>query len=144
MRNQRWCCKYVKEAGGFGRIVITGVRRDESTTRKNYSDIRAYIKSKKEQKIMIYPIANFSEYDVWQYIRENNLPYCSLYDEGFDRLGCVLCPFNNDIERQVNRFPKIANLLIRACNRLVEIEHKRGYMIFKNGNDKFNKWVSRK
>ncbi len=153
MRNQRWCCDIIKEAGGFGRIVITGVRRSESTTRKTYADIRTYIKSKSEKKIMVYPIANFTEYDIWQYIRDNNLSYCSLYDEGFKRLGCVLCPFCTDTKHEIERFPKIAKLWLRACEKLVQKEKNNGYMSkkgkplkhkFKTGQEKFDWWVKGK
>lgn len=153
MRNSRWCCELIKESGGFGRVCLMGVRRFESARRSHYADIRTYIKSKKEQKVIISPIANFTEHDVWSYIRENNLPYCSLYDEGFKRLGCVLCPFSSDTKRELNRFSKIANLWIRACDRLVKERIENNQMSrkgkplkhkFKTGKEMFNWWISRK
>ncbi len=32
---------------------------------------------------------------VWEFIREHQLPYCKLYDEGFKRLGCIGCPMSS-------------------------------------------------
>ena len=54
------------------------------------------------------PIFDWFEWEIWEYIEENNLPYCSLYDEGFHRLGCVICPFLTYRQHQIHkqRWPK--------------------------------------
>jgi phosphoadenosine phosphosulfate reductase len=41
---------------------------------------------------MVKPIFYWQEWHVWEFIESMNLPYCHLYDEGFDRLGCCVCP----------------------------------------------------
>lgn len=41
------------------------------------------------------PIFYWETWEIWQYIRDNHLPYCHLYDEGFHRLGCVICPLHS-------------------------------------------------
>jgi phosphoadenosine phosphosulfate reductase len=120
MRRSRWCCKLIKEGGGNNRLVVTGVRSSESNSRSKYEYIRTYMRGK-ETKVLISPILQFNEYDVWQYIRENNLPYCSLYDEGFTRLGCVLCPFSRNVEQRKSISRRIANLWKLACGRLVKV-----------------------
>jgi phosphoadenosine phosphosulfate reductase len=153
--NRRWCCKIIKESGGFGRMVVTGIRSDESNNRNKYNYIRSYVKSKIESKVMISPILQFSGYDVWQYIRENNIDYCSLYDEGFERLGCVLCPFlsKKNIERDEKYFPKIANLWKLACEHIVQQRKNRNYLSkrgkplkykFKTGQEMYNWWTKRR
>jgi phosphoadenosine phosphosulfate reductase len=38
-------------------------------------------------KIMVRTIVDWSEVAVWSYILENEIPYCELYDKGWDRLG---------------------------------------------------------
>lgn len=40
-----------------------------------------------------YPISIWREADIWRYIREFKLDYCELYDQGFDRTGCMACGF---------------------------------------------------
>jgi hypothetical protein len=40
-----------------------------------------------------YPMSIWTENDVWAYIRKFNLPYCSIYDRGIRRTGCVVCGF---------------------------------------------------
>lgn len=39
----------------------------------------------------VHPILHFTEVDIWDYIRKYNLPYCSLYDQGYRKLDCEPC-----------------------------------------------------
>lgn len=65
-----------------------GIRAQESSKRAKRGEINKF------RTWMIYkPIFHWLEWEIWEYIREHHLPYCSLYDEGFKRLGCVVCPF---------------------------------------------------
>lgn len=43
-------------------------------------------------KTLVNPIIDWTDEDVWEFIRLCNVPYCELYDCGFKRLGCVACP----------------------------------------------------
>jgi len=123
-RMQRWCCRYLKERGGKGRLVITGVRWEESARRKNRHMIETCMTD--NSKRYLHPIIDWTTNDVWQYIKQNNIPYCSLYDEGWKRIGCVLCPLANKQQQQQEeaRWPKIAEAYKRACiatyNKLVK------------------------
>jgi len=150
MRNRRWCCEIIKEAGGMGRVVVVGNRRAEGNIR---SSQKCFEKHRKLDKAFLRPIIDFDDYDIWQYIKENNLPYCSLYDEGFKRLGCVLCPYERNIEREEYYFPKIVNLWKLSCNRIVEATKARGYKNkrgepvkhrFETGQELYDWWVKRK
>lgn len=111
-RNARFCCEYLKERGGIDAIVVTGVRWEESTNRNNRRMYETCFRHK--QKRFLNIIIDWSTTDVWNYIKANNLSYCSLYDEGFKRLGCVLCPMNRDVEIHIQRWPRIAELWEKA------------------------------
>jgi len=50
------------------------------------------------------PIAFWTEQDIWDYIKEFKLPYCSIYDTGVKRTGCMFCMFGVHLEKQPNRF----------------------------------------
>lgn len=108
-------------------------------------------KSRKAKKFFVRPIIDWTGGEVWEYIKENNLPYCNLYDLGFHRIGCVLCPFSRDIKRDMYYFPKIVNNWRRACDRIMEKRIREGKpnklgfnkLGFKNGTELFNWWVSR-
>ncbi len=111
-RRFRWCCDQFKERHGKGRSILTGSRRDESTARKH----RGLVETCKRYpgKLLIHPIIDWTEEDVWNYIEQKNLPYCPLYDEGWDRIGCVICPMERKIEQSMNRWPHIWEALHKA------------------------------
>jgi len=116
LRQSRWCCQELKERGGSGRIVLTGIRAQESTKRKGRNMVETcYLDSTKR---FVHPIIDWSKADVWAYIRDRNLSYCSLYDEGFERLGCILCPMTRDTERQMKRWPKTCEAIKHSVYRL--------------------------
>lgn len=151
-RINRWCCRVIKEAGGEGRMVIVGNRRAEGTVRKNQCYVEAHRNAKKN-KTFIRPILNFDNYDIWQYIHENKLPVCELYNQGFTRIGCVLCPFDRNVQREETVFPKIAKLWRRSAYRIVSRLIAQNYITkrgkpmkrrFETGEELYQWWISRK
>ena len=101
----RWCCLHYKEQGGIGTFKATGVRADESLRRKGlWKQVQ---NERKGTGCILCPIVYWTERDVWQFIRNNDMKYCCLYDEGFKRLGCVGCPMaGNQRVAQFKRWPK--------------------------------------
>lgn len=111
-RHIRYCCDMLKEHRGAGCTVVTGVRWAESSRRAKRKMVEACYQDK--SKWYLHPIIDWGDGDVWAYIRTRGLRYCSLYDEGFERVGCVLCPMNTQTQRHLERWPKIAALWERA------------------------------
>jgi len=143
MRTARWCCQIIKEAGGEGRVVLLGNRRDEGTIRKHQ---KCFEQARRYNKFFVRPILDFNKGEVWEYIRGNNLPYCELYDRGFNRLGCVLCPFSREIKREELYFPKIVANWKRACDRIVErrlVSGKEYKHKFQTGQELYDWWCTR-
>lgn len=58
----------------------------------------------KEKRPKSSPIAFWLESDIWDYIKKFNVPYCSIYDKGFRRTGCMFCMFGIHLEDKPNRF----------------------------------------
>lgn len=88
---RRWCCDFLKKDPAKNIDLqhrIMGIRAEESPRRASRPNPH-YFKKQWNYK----PIFNWRGWEVWDYIERNNLPYCSLYDEGFDRIGCIICPF---------------------------------------------------
>lgn len=46
------------------------------------------------------PLGFWTEKDIWDFIHQNRIPYCSIYDEGMDRTGCMFCLFGIDKEKK--------------------------------------------
>ena len=68
---------------------ITGLRRDQWATR---SDIRKVeIDHDHGAIVKLNPLAEWSEDEVWDYVREHDLPYNPLYDKGYTSIGCAPC-----------------------------------------------------
>jgi 3'-phosphoadenosine 5'-phosphosulfate sulfotransferase (PAPS reductase)/FAD synthetase len=40
-----------------------------------------------------WPLANWTERDVWEYLKKYNVPYSDIYDKGYARTGCMTCLF---------------------------------------------------
>ena len=133
----RFCCEELKEKTGAGNVVLTGVRADESTKRSQYNEVA--IKSnrvehadrlkkhtieeieqnehrciKGKDAIMVYPILNWTETEVWQYIADNNLPHNPCYNIA-GRVGCMFCPFANkrQIEFYEQKYPKYKDAIMK-------------------------------
>jgi phosphoadenosine phosphosulfate reductase len=95
----RWCCKPYKDEPAFQFLLsrefkaeITGTTRTESIYRRSLTPIK--IPKKEPFIIRVNPIYDWNEWEVWRYIRENNLHYNPLYDMGYKRIGCWCCPIN--------------------------------------------------
>lgn len=104
-RMVRYCCEYLKEGGGHDRTVVTGIRWGESSRRSKRKMTEACFKD--SRKFYLNPIIDWSDKDVWNYIHIEKLAYCSLYDEGFKRLGCIGCPMSGKGRiKEFARWPK--------------------------------------
>ncbi len=68
---------------------ITGLRREQWASRHNIKKIE--VDHDHGQIVKINPLADWTEKEVWNYIRENKVPYNELYDKGFKSIGCAPC-----------------------------------------------------
>lgn len=165
-RFRRYCCTYLKEQGGKGRLIATGVRWAESRKRAANRGIYEAITVKKENKIIlnndndekrrlfetcqlkakrvVNPIIDWSDRDVWDYIKTEKIPYNPLYECGFDRVGCVGCPLAGKRKRikDFARYPKYKELYILAFDRMIEARgQKRRGDGWKTGDEVFRWWI---
>jgi phosphoadenosine phosphosulfate reductase len=139
----RWCCEDLKETGGKGRVLLTGIRWEESPRRKQRKIVDACLHG--GNKTFVNPIIDWASGQVWQFIHDQQIPYCTLYDEGFDRIGCILCPFNEQPKRDIARWPRFARAYIHAFDRLIRVRAKHGKTTsFTTGQQMFDWWISRR
>jgi len=132
-RRNRWCCREYKEtASPIGAILIFGIRAEESKRRaaawKDLTHIR-------RGGWAVSPILQWREDHVWDFIRGRDLPYCKLYDEGFDRLGCIGCPMSRAGRlKQFERWPRFEANWRRAFQRIWD---KRAHKKQRDGREWF-------
>ena len=136
----RYCCEYLKERGGVGRTVVTGIRWAESSRRSKRKMVESCFKD--VRKHYVNPIIDWSDNDVWEYIKQNNIKYCKLYDEGFKRLGCVGCPMAGDKRlTEFARWPRYERLYRRAFVAAAARNMKRCRAEWEKSNPLLDSWT---
>lgn len=76
------------------RAYITGQRQDQSPATRDAIPLMQSddgFAAPGQELIKFNPLANWTAADVWQYIRENDVPYNPLHDQGFRSIGCEPC-----------------------------------------------------
>jgi phosphoadenosine phosphosulfate reductase len=90
---RRECCR-IRKVEPLGRALagkrawVTGQRRAQSSTR---ADLSVQEDDAAHGMVKFNPLADWSEQDVWDYIRANEVPYNALHDQGFPSIGCAPC-----------------------------------------------------
>lgn len=128
-RMRRYCCEYLKEGRGRDKDfrdkkVITGVRWAESIKRKKRKIVETC--DKFSLTFFVNPIIDWTDQDVWDYIRTNKLPYCELYDKGFKRVGCIGCPLGSKQMWELEQYPGIKKAYREAFRKMLITREKRG------------------
>lgn len=153
-RMMRYCCEILKEQGGRGNFYITGVRHAESAKRKNRGAFEAVHRDKDKRIILMNdndaerrlfenctikakricnPIVDWSDRDVWDYLRDKKVPINPLYSEGFCKVGCIGCPMAGKHRyTEFARWPEFKKLYLLAFEKMIEERKRRGL------NDKMN------
>lgn len=165
-RKVRYCCSELKERGGEGRFVITGVRWAESKKRckrglaevtgKKSADVILLNNDNDEKRRLIEdcqikgkrvlnPIIDWTDTEVWNFIYQYVHRHCELYDDGFSRLGCIGCPLVSvrKRERELARYPKFKAVYLRTFDRMLkERELDPAYGVrWKNAEDVYQWWL---
>ena len=93
------------------------VNEDEFSMRKD-NEVRC-INGK--DSILVSPIFEWSEQDVWYFLNEVvKVPHCELYDMGYSRIGCILCPMSQYKQklREMQDFPHVKRNWIKAIKAI--------------------------
>ena len=105
----------------FGGLVLTNDNEDSR---------RMVEQCYKRHKTTLNPIVDWSDADVWHFIRGEGIQYCELYDNGFHRLGCVGCPLagTKDREHEFLLWPKYKMAYLKAFDRMLKERERLGKM----------------
>ena len=166
-RLARYCCSKLKEGGGKGRFIATGVRWDESAARKKNRGALEVITSKKDNSLIlsndnsedrrlfescqlkgkrvVNPIVDWKTDDVLDYIEAEHITMNPLYGCGFSRVGCIGCPMAGKAGREAEfaMFPKFKAAYIRAFDTMLITRIERGMEAYswQSGVDVFHWWM---
>ena len=74
-----------------------------------------------KKSLLISPIIYWTERDVWEFLNDVvKVPHCSLYDEGWHRIGCIGCPMSSYKQKMLEneRYPHVKRNWIKAIKAI--------------------------
>lgn len=74
-----------------------------------------------KESLLISPIIYWTEKDVWEFLNDVvKVPHCSLYDEGWHRIGCIGCPMSSHKQKMIEnkRYPHVKRGWIKAIKSI--------------------------
>ena len=92
--NRHECCR-IRKVEPLGRALsglkgwVTGMRKEQSQTRTALPCIE--IDALHGGLVKINPLANWSEAQVWDYVKQHRLPVNKLHAQGYPSIGCAPC-----------------------------------------------------
>lgn len=170
---KRFCCRELKESKDSHCVTITGVRAAESPKRKIRQEVEIqtrrrhpdYIRGTLDQfnmyrethvdcimgkdKLIVNPIIDWTEQDVWEFLHYMDLPSCELYDRGYNRVGCLFCPMasRRSLHMMERDYPKYREAFIRLIHRIREKRLQNGgYDTYQTLTDEevFSAWLNKR
>jgi phosphoadenosine phosphosulfate reductase len=148
-RLNRYCCEFLKEYGSVGRMIFEGVRSAESSNRRGRDYIQCDNRKWQKGSQHIYPIYDWSDNDVWDYIKEYKIKLAPAYLNGLNRLGCVGCPQvsrKGAREKEFELYPRYLIEIKKAIKRgmIKNPQWKLSCMTGKNEELAIEWWLSGK
>lgn len=93
VENRKLCC-HIRKIEPLKRAFkgmdawICGLRREQSVTRK---DMKLVEWDENNSLLKVNPLIDWTEAHLWEYIKQNHIPYNPLHDKGFPSIGCQPC-----------------------------------------------------
>jgi len=116
LRQTRYCCQTQKEFGGEGRLVVTGVRWNESTNRSKRKMVEHCYRH--SGKRYLHVIIDWTTTDIWNYI-------------------------NYNINEHLQRWPKICRAWERAIKKTYNYAVSKHPNCWSNPEEYWQWWLSR-
>jgi len=83
-------------------VWLTGLRREQSPTRANLKKVETHILPDGRSLLKVSALADWTNRDVWAYLKQHSIEPLPLYDQGYTSIGCEPCtqkPLNPDDPR---------------------------------------------
>ena len=165
-RRVRYCCEVLKEHGGEGRMLATGVRWAESNSRRinrggvevqhrdrtrslilnaDNDESRMMIENcRVKGKYILNPIIDWTDADVWEFLKVEGCNSNPLYECGWKRIECIGCPMGGKKrEFEFGQYPKYKEMYMHAFDRMLNARAEAGLENagWSNAQDVFRWWM---
>lgn len=103
----------------------------------------------------VNPLIYWTDSQIWDFIKSEKLDYCTLYDDGFKRLGCIGCPMAGKQRfYEFKRYPKFRDYYLKAFERMLikrkqdgvderRISQGKTLMLWQTANDVMDWWLEK-
>ena len=73
-----------------------------------------------KESLLISPIIDWTDDEVWEFLDALGVSHCSLYDEGWHRIGCIGCPMSSHKQKMIEnaRYPHVKRNWIKAIKAI--------------------------
>lgn len=97
-----------------------------------------------KDRLVLSPIFHWTTANVWEFIRSQRIEYCTLYDQGYTRVGCMFCPMASvkNKRRDLLRYPKVAATIKKSIATLCETTDYGPDGLNKDPDEIFRWWIS--
>jgi len=72
-------------------LWFTALRREQSPTRANLQAVDNFRLPSGKELLKVSPLADWTNADVWSYLRRRGIPVLPLYEQGYTSIGCAPC-----------------------------------------------------
>lgn len=92
---------------------------------------------------MVNPIVDWTDDDVWKFLRHYGCRINPLYDCGFKRIGCIGCPLASKHKyAEFRLYPKYKNNYIKSFDRMLTERRKNNLLTeWQSGEEVFRWWM---
>ena len=70
--------------------------------------------------MLISPIIEWADDEVWAFLNTLGIKYCELYDEGYNRIGCLCCPMHSYKQKlhDIKKYPHAYDSWITVIKKI--------------------------
>lgn len=85
-------------------------------------------KMKAHDDVVVNPIYEWTDEDIWDFIRQENIKTNPLYEKGYHRVGCVGCPMATYKQKlkEFSDYPQYKKAYINAFDKMLKVRKAEG------------------
>ena len=120
------------------------VHSESQTIQDDAWDCTLIRKMKEHDDTIVNPIYEWTDADVWEYIKAEGLKVNELYSKGYKRVGCIGCPLAGyrQIKKEFSDYPKFKQMYIQAFEKMIEARKATGKATaWETGEEVFDWWI---
>ena len=99
---------------------------------------------KSHDDCIVNPIYEWTDSDIWDYIKKEQIKVNPMYKKGYTRVGCIGCPLAGykQIKKEFNDYPKYKQMYINAFDKMIVARAaKNKNNSWKSGQEVFDWWI---